>query len=189
MSQKGGDLSFIEVQCKTIYSNFLAITINLDQVLDGNTKAQMHRLFLLADWKKTEQSRDMTGFNSNCVGGLTKITFPQVCRDPRRNKLYGEQTTFLPQGQKPSTEVVLQLLSLYWAHLGVGDLQCHQGWQKWEKFSTPWGWSTTCTQAGKVPWVYLDTPTWSAYSNCDNKGMTNFTLAMPILLFLDSPFK
>lgn len=49
MSQKGGDLPFIEVQRKTIYSNFLAITINLDQVLDGNTKAQMHRLFLLAD--------------------------------------------------------------------------------------------------------------------------------------------
>lgn len=49
MSQKGGNLSFIEVQCETIYSNLLAITINLDQVLDGNTKAQMCRLFLLAD--------------------------------------------------------------------------------------------------------------------------------------------
>jgi len=61
MSQKGGDLSFIEVQCQTIYSNFLAITINFDQVLDGNTKAQMHRLFLLTDWNKTEQSRETYG--------------------------------------------------------------------------------------------------------------------------------
>lgn len=49
MSQKGGDLSFIEVKCKTIYSNFLAVTVNLDQVLDGNTKTQMHRFLLLAD--------------------------------------------------------------------------------------------------------------------------------------------
>lgn len=59
MSQKGGDLSFIEVKCETIYSNFLAITINLDQVLDRNTKTQMHRLFFLADWKKTQQSREI----------------------------------------------------------------------------------------------------------------------------------
>lgn len=58
MSQKGGDLPFIEVQRKTIYSNFLAITINLDQVLDGNTKAQMHRLLLLADWKETKERYD-----------------------------------------------------------------------------------------------------------------------------------
>lgn len=49
MSQKGCDLSFIEVQCETIYSNFLAITVNLDQVLDGNTKTQMYWLFFLAD--------------------------------------------------------------------------------------------------------------------------------------------
>lgn len=56
MSQKGGDLSFIEVKCETIYSNFLAITVNFDQVLDGNTKTQMHRLFLLADWRKTQQN-------------------------------------------------------------------------------------------------------------------------------------
>lgn len=53
MSQKGGDLSFIEVERETIYSNLLAITVNFDQILDRNTKAQMHRLFLLADWKKT----------------------------------------------------------------------------------------------------------------------------------------
>lgn len=55
MSQKGCDLPFIEVQRETIYSNFLAITINLYQVLDGNTKAQMHRLFLLADWKENSK--------------------------------------------------------------------------------------------------------------------------------------
>lgn len=56
MSQKGGDLSFIKVKCEIIYSNFLAITVNFDQVLDRNTKTQMHRLFLLADWRKTQQN-------------------------------------------------------------------------------------------------------------------------------------
>lgn len=59
MSQKGGYLSFIEVKCETIHSNFLAITVNLDQVLDGNTKTQMHWLFFLADWKKIQQSQEI----------------------------------------------------------------------------------------------------------------------------------
>lgn len=49
----------------------------------------------------------MIGFNSNCVGGSNKHHFSQVCGDPRRNELYEELTTLLPQGQERSTEVVL----------------------------------------------------------------------------------
>lgn len=46
VSEKGGDLSLIELQCQAIHSQLLPMAVDLDQVLDVNTWINLSWLLL-----------------------------------------------------------------------------------------------------------------------------------------------
>lgn len=55
VSQKRGDLSLVEAECQSVHGKLLSMAINLDQVLDIDSKRQVIGLLLNAhSWKKQE---------------------------------------------------------------------------------------------------------------------------------------